>query len=131
MCIRDRDYEAQVWVIGRCAATHGGGHTSFSFDSTYLAEERNTLQVKALDTLACDRPRGKQSWKGRNFGCWYTPTTGIWQSVWLTFTSVSYTHLDVYKRQAWRRLHGGVLLGNASNPLRNRWLLYFLSLIHI
>lgn len=84
------DYEAQVWVNGRCAGTHRGGHTSFSFDITYLAEERNTLLVKAVDTLACDRPRGKQSWKGRNFGCWYTPTTGIWQSVWLTFTSRSY-----------------------------------------
>ena len=60
------------------------------FDITHLVEERNTLLVKAVDTLACDRPRGKQSWKGRTFGCWYTPTTGIWQSVWLTFTSRAY-----------------------------------------
>ena len=41
--------------------------------------------VRCCDPLDPTIPRGKQSWTGKNFGCWYLPNTGIWQSVWLEF----------------------------------------------
>ena len=56
-----------MWVNGRAREPMEAAIPRFLFDITYLAEERNTLLVKAVDTLACDRPRGKQSWKGEEF----------------------------------------------------------------
>lgn len=42
--------------------------------------------VRAYDPLDDDNPRGKQSWRdGKPFSCFYTPSSGIWQSVWLEF----------------------------------------------
>ena len=85
------DYEAHVWVNDTYVGSHCGGHTPFAFDVAYcLKEGSNTIIVKADDSLAIDKPRGKQSWLGKKFACWYTPTTGIWQSVWLEFTGKDY-----------------------------------------
>lgn len=85
------DYEAYVWVNDTYMGTHRGGHTPFAFEiASALREGVNAITVKAVDTLATDQPRGKQSWLGEKFGCWYTPTTGIWQSVWLEFTGRDY-----------------------------------------
>ena len=85
------DYEAHVWVNETYVGTHKGGHTPFGFDVAYaLHEGVNTITVKAIDSIATDQPRGKQSWLGQKFGCWYIPTTGIWQSVWLEFTGRDY-----------------------------------------
>lgn len=85
------DYEAFVWVNGSFAGTHKGGHSSFEFDISPLVQGgENRLVVQAVDTLETAKPRGKQSWRGEKFGCWYTPTSGIWQSVWLEFTEKSY-----------------------------------------
>ncbi|MCL2865554.1 MAG: glycoside hydrolase family 2 [Lachnospiraceae bacterium] len=85
------DYEACVWVNDTYIGNHLGGHISFSFDISHgLQVGKNTITVKAIDSLATDKPRGKQSWQGRTFGCWYTPTTGIWQTVWLEFTGKDY-----------------------------------------
>lgn len=36
------------------------------------------------------QPRGKQRWKGENFGCWYVQTTGIWKTVWMESVPESY-----------------------------------------
>ncbi len=85
------DYEAYVWVNNLYIGTHKGGHISFELDITHAAKAgENLIIVKATDSLATDKPRGKQSWLGEKFGCWYTPTTGIWQSVWLEFTGRDY-----------------------------------------
>ena len=46
-------------------------------------EETYTLTVRCEDRLDMEQPRGKQSWKPEPFACWYTPVSGIWQSVWL------------------------------------------------
>jgi beta-galactosidase/beta-glucuronidase len=81
------DYRAAVWVNGTQVATHEGGHTPFSADVTHaLAGEAgdNILVVRALDpSRDVTIPRGKQYWKERSEGIFYTRTTGIWQTVWL------------------------------------------------
>ena len=78
------DYEAKVWINGVFVGQHRGGNTPFFFDITPHAREvDNNLVLRVLDRNEPAQPRGKQSWRGSNFGCWYTPTTGIWQSVWL------------------------------------------------
>jgi beta-galactosidase/beta-glucuronidase len=81
------DYRAAVWVNGTQVATHEGGHTPFSADVTHaLAGDagNNILVVRAEDpSRDVTIPRGKQYWKERSEGIFYTRTTGIWQTVWL------------------------------------------------
>jgi beta-galactosidase/beta-glucuronidase len=79
------DYRATVWVNGTQVAFHEGGHTPFSADVTpALAEGENVLVVRAEDpSRDATIPRGKQYWKERSEGIFYTRTTGIWQTVWL------------------------------------------------
>lgn len=85
------DYEAVVYVNGLYACGHKGGHTPFEADITELVNVgENTITVKVTDYNDQDKPRGKQSWIGEEFGCWYTATTGIWQSVWLEYAGRNY-----------------------------------------
>lgn len=79
------DYIADVWLDGQYLGSHEGGYTPFSFDVTDLTDAGGeyTLTVRAEDRLDFDQPRGKQSFRPEPFACWYTPVTGIWQSVWL------------------------------------------------
>src|SRR5215211_5627023 len=81
------DYRATVWVNGMQVASHEGGHTPFSADVTHaLAGEvqDNVVVVRAEDpSRDVTIPRGKQYWKERSEGIFYTRTTGIWQTVWL------------------------------------------------
>lgn len=77
------DYECTVWVNGGLAGHHRGGNTPFFFDvSAFLTDGENELLVSVWDpTSAEDQPRGKQDLFPHNI--WYTPVTGIWQTVWL------------------------------------------------
>ena len=77
------DWKADVWVNGVKVGQHTGGYTPFSFDITpALTSGNNTLVVKVWDpTDQGFQPRGKQV--NRPEGIWYTPATGIWQTVWL------------------------------------------------
>ena len=77
------DWQADVWLNGQYLGQHTGGYTAFSFDITpYLKRGRQTLVVRVLDGTDNDlQPRGKQV--SNPSGIWYTPVTGIWQSVWL------------------------------------------------
>lgn len=79
------DYRATVWVNGEEVARHEGGHTPFSADITrFAARAGNVLVVRAEDPMDdLTLPRGKQHWKSVSEGIFYTPTTGIWQTVWL------------------------------------------------
>lgn len=91
------DYFATVYVNGKKCATHKGGYVSFSMDITeYLAEGTNVITVNAVDNTR-DRmiPSGKQSEKHHSWQCFYTRTTGIWQTVWLEF--VPKTHITKAK----------------------------------
>lgn len=91
------DYLSTVYVNGKKVGTHKGGYVSFSFDVTdYTVEGENSLVIHAEDDER-DRliPTGKQSEKYGSYGCFYTRTTGIWQTVWLEY--LPKTHIDSVK----------------------------------
>jgi beta-galactosidase/beta-glucuronidase len=79
------DYDATVWVNGKEVARHRGGFTPFSCDLCGIAGagEELTIVVRARDEGRGPQPRGKQSQRFENYGCRYTRTTGIWQTVWM------------------------------------------------
>ena len=86
------DWKTDVWVNDIKVGSHTGGYTPFSFDITsVLAKGINTLTVKVWDpTDRGPQPRGKQV--SHPEGIWYTPVTGIWQTVWLE--PVSEKHIE-------------------------------------
>lgn len=78
------DWKADVWVNEIKVGSHEGGYDAFSFDVTpFLAKSgEQSLVVKVWDPSDKGyQPRGKQI--GNPHGIWYTPVTGIWQTVWL------------------------------------------------
>ena len=86
LCFNAADYQTDVWLNGVHILTHTGGFAPFSADITdFLKKGENMLVVRCEDTLNACVPRGKQSWTGSPFSCFYVPNTGIWQSVWLEF----------------------------------------------
>lgn len=87
------DYSCTVWVNGHLAGSNQGGYVSFTLDITdYVREGSNNITVRVVDRSVTSQPRGKQKARFENYGCWYTPVTGIWQSVWLE--AVGSTYLD-------------------------------------
>lgn len=80
------DYAATIYVNGEEAGAHKGGYASFKIDITeYLSgNQKNVITVCAEDDVRSGKqPGGKQSAKQDSYGCFYTRTTGIWQTVWL------------------------------------------------
>lgn len=79
------DHSATVWVNGTYVGEHHNGYSRFSFNITKFLKSRgeNVITVRVVDDIDTNKPRGKQSWTGETFRCWYTATSGIWQSVWL------------------------------------------------
>ncbi len=76
------DQIARVYVGGKKVGEHEGGYLPFSFDITeYIEGGENTLCVEFEDKLDTKYPYGKQTKK--RGGMWYTPVSGIWQTVWL------------------------------------------------
>ena len=74
--------EAEVFVNGVSAATHDNGYLPFEVDITNeLRAGENELAVRVRNDLDPRFPWGKQ--KARRGGMWYTPVSGIWQTVWL------------------------------------------------
>lgn len=78
------DWESTVFVNGKTIGKHQGGYDAFGFDITDALDRKgeNEIVVSVWDpTDAGPQPRGKQVSKPH--GIWYTPTSGIWQTVWL------------------------------------------------
>ena len=76
------DQEAAVYLNGVLLGRHMGGYNAFTLDATDALGPRNTLLVRVHDdTDASFHSRGKQ--KTRRGGIWYTPQSGIWQTVWM------------------------------------------------
>ncbi len=87
------DYEATVWVNGQEVARHRGGFTPFTchLQGVVGPGEKAIIIVRARDLKHEPKAAGKQSLKHGNYGCFYTRTTGIWQTVWME--PVSAVHL--------------------------------------
>jgi len=83
------DQIAEVYVNGREVGRHEGGYLPFTLDITdaYQAGE-NQLMVKVTDSMSHKYPYGKQ--RKRRGEMWYTPVSGIWQSVWLESVPENY-----------------------------------------
>ena len=76
------DQVAEVFVNGKFLCRHAGGYEAFSCDITDVLAEENELVIKCTDDLNDQSfPYGKQVMK--RGGMWYTPVSGIWQTVWL------------------------------------------------
>ena len=79
------DWEATVWVNGKMQGSHRGGYAPFSFDITEAVDataDQQEVVVAVWDPTDTEsQPRGKQ--RNQPGGIWYTPVTGIWQTVWL------------------------------------------------
>jgi len=100
------DYACQVFVNGQRVGSHVGGYTPFAIDITWsLADGENDLCLRVEDWPDCTQPRGKQYWKRGLMGCWYTPTSGVWQSVYLEAVgdiAMDYVHVtpDIDRHRA-------------------------------
>ena len=78
------DWKSDIWVNDIKVGSHEGGYTPFSFDVTPFLNKTGDqkLVVRVWDPSEKGyQPRGKQT--SRPEGIWYTPVTGIWQTVWL------------------------------------------------
>ena len=132
------DYAAEVWVNGNSAGTyrkpyevgdayrnlgtktvptHEGGYSPFELDITkFLIPGENRITVCAEDDVrSAAQPAGKQSRDPHSFGCSYTRTTGIWQTVWAEHVPDTYIRaLRILPDVANERVSVEVLLGGAS-----------------
>ena len=79
-----------VKVNGINVGEHCGGYTAFSLDISEAInrDADNLLEVKVKDSLSTEYSYGKQTKKPG--GMWYTPVSGIWQSVWIENVSENY-----------------------------------------
>ncbi len=90
------DWQSEVYVNNQIAGNHQGGYDPFSIDITrYLKPGQQEILIGVWDPSdEGPQPRGKQVVKPRSI--WYTPVTGIWQTVWLEV--VPGTHITSTKQ---------------------------------
>ena len=83
------DTICNVFINGERLQSHEGGYLPFSYDITkYCTGNENVIYVKVRDDLDAAYPYGKQTRK--RGGMWYTPVSGIWQTVWIEAVPESY-----------------------------------------
>jgi beta-galactosidase/beta-glucuronidase len=83
------DQIARLKFNGKCIGVHKGGYSHFCFDVTELLRRKNTIELFVRDELYNGiLPYGKQCEK--RGGMWYTPVTGIWQTVWVESVPENY-----------------------------------------
>ena len=78
------DWRAEVYVNDLLVGSHTGGYTPFSFDITPALSAKGVQKLTVKVTDSTDKgfqPHGKQVLEPH--GIWYTPVTGIWQTVWI------------------------------------------------
>ena len=113
------DWETTVFLNGKEVGVHKGGYDPFSFDITdYVNKGKQEIIVRVWDpTDKGTQARGKQLENPR--GIWYTPVTGIWQTVWLEEVPEDYIQKlkitpDVDNRKAKIALQFPPLSSNAT-----------------
>ena len=87
------DFETTLYVNGNAVGLpHVGGYVSFEYVITsYLKVGENVITIRCYDdTASPTQPTGKQSAKLYSHRCYYTRTTGIWQTVWYEIVPESY-----------------------------------------
>jgi beta-galactosidase/beta-glucuronidase len=89
------NWECHVFVNGKEAGSHTGGYDGFTCDITDALKPSGPqeLALSAWNPIEGGQPRGKQALKPD--GIFYTPTTGIWQTVWIE--SVPNSHIDALR----------------------------------
>ena len=116
---------AEILFNGRLLCTHDNGYLPFTVDLTgALQPGENQLEVCACNDLSHDHPWGKQ--KKHPGGMWYTPCSGIWQTVWLEAVPEQYIRaLTIETGLDWVELHtqgaeqGTITLLGRDYPLEN------------
>lgn len=91
------DWQCTVWVNGKEVGSHEGGYDPFSFDITDALNKgaAQNIAIRVWDPSDDGpQPRGKQVKKPESI--WYTPVTGIWQTVWME--SVPQTYIAATKQ---------------------------------
>ena len=87
------DQIALVYLNGQRVGYHEGGYESFCCDITDAIRRENSLEIRCFDNLENQTfPYGKQVLPEKQGGMWYTPVSGIWQSVWLESVPENYIH---------------------------------------
>jgi beta-galactosidase/beta-glucuronidase len=89
------DQIAEVYVNQILVGNHAGGYEAMTFDITHALKEENELVIRAEDDLrSAVFPYGKQVMN--RGGMWYTPVSGIWQTVWVEWVPEEYIQaLDI------------------------------------
>ena len=119
------DQIAEVYVNQVFVGGHAGGYDSFCFDITHTLEAENFLEVRVIDDLREHvLPYGKQTLN--RGGMWYTPVSGIWQTVWLESVPGDYVNcidiqvtLDTVTISIAPAMDGTVALDGKDYPLRD------------
>lgn len=99
------DYCTQVYVNGKKALVHKGAYDAFDVVlDDYVTLGSNKVVLRVVDEQCGEQLRGKQSCRGDNYQCWYTPTSGIHKSVYLEKVNKQYISYmsffgDYYKKE--------------------------------
>ena len=121
------DQHAMVYVNQRLMGQHDGGYEAFSVDITDALQQENELKILCWDDLNDKKqPYGKQILPEKRGGMWYTPVSGIWQTVWLESVPETYIQkLNIQNRgtsvtiSTVPALEGRVILEEEIYPLEN------------
>jgi len=121
------DQHAMVYVNQRLMGQHDGGYEAFTVDITGALLTDNELKILCWDDLNDKKqPYGKQVLPEKRGGMWYTPVSGIWQTVWLESVPETYIEkLNIENRgtsvtvSTVPALDGRVILGGEAYPLEN------------
>ena len=91
------DQIAEIYVNQKQVCHHEGGYDAFTADITDALQEENELVIRVQDDLRDQSfPYGKQVRPEKRGGMWYTPVSGIWQTVWLEWVPETYIEaLDI------------------------------------